>query len=107
MIKNVSLPFVLCVFVLSAIVSRGQNGDNGPDVRVGPGILNDKAYTELVPGRVLTYRLRVDQHVVNGRGVCIPATYSITILDRDESGNSRVSVEMRSVNPAYIEVQFV
>ncbi len=96
MIKTVSLPFVLCVFILSANVSRGQNGDNGPDVRVGPGILNDKAYTELVPGRVLTYRLRVDQHVVNGRGVCIPATYTITILDRDEAGNSRVSVQMRS-----------
>lgn len=91
-----SLPIYFCLLLLSMSVSKGQNTDEKPVVRVGPSILNDRAYSELVPGRVLRYTLRVDQHVVNGRGVCIPAVYSITILDVDASGNSRVSVEMRS-----------
>ncbi|HLP29688.1 MAG TPA: hypothetical protein VK147_13710 [Candidatus Didemnitutus sp.] len=96
MIKPVFLPAVVSMFLIAAVICHGQESDNGPEVRVGPGILNERTYSELVPGRVLTYRLRVDQHVVNGRGVCIPATFTITILDRDEAGNSRVSVQMRS-----------
>lgn len=94
--KPISLSIYICLMLLSISVSQGQDTDNGPIILVGPGILNDRAYTELTPGRHLTYKLRVDQHVMNGRGVCIPAIYSISILDRDLAGNSRVSVEMRS-----------
>lgn len=94
--KLLSLALYLCLILLSVGVSKGQDTNDTSAILVGPAILNDRAYTELIPGRVLTYRLRVDQHVVNGRGVCIPAVYSISILDRDAAGNSRVSVEMRS-----------
>ncbi len=94
--KLLALTVHFCLIFISIGVSKGQDTSDTPIIQVGPEVLNDKAYTELTPGRVLTYKLRVDQHVVHGRGVCIPAIYSIAILDRDAAGNSRVSVEMRS-----------
>ncbi|HLP29687.1 MAG TPA: hypothetical protein VK147_13705 [Candidatus Didemnitutus sp.] len=94
--KNVMLLIYSCFLVLLSTIGSAQDIDDGQQIKVGPGILYDKTYSELVPGRVLSYRLRVDYKVVNGRGVTIPAVYSITILDRDDAGNSRISVEMRS-----------
>lgn len=94
--KIASMLIGFFLVVLSSAICAAQDTVDSSEIKVGPGIHYDKAYTELTPGRVLTYRLRVDHHVVNGRGVSIPAVYSITILDRDNAGNSRISVEMRS-----------
>ncbi len=94
--KLLLLPICIWLFLLSISVSKGQVTNKKPIIDIGPAILNDSTYTELQTGRVLTYRLRVDQHVVNGRGVCISAVYTIAILHKDADGNSHISVEMRS-----------
>jgi hypothetical protein len=59
-------------------------------------VLPPSPTSDLQPGATLTYHLRIDQHVMNGRGVAIPAIFRITVLDRDTKGTLRVATEVRS-----------
>jgi len=58
---------------------------------------NTSSESELVPGRILSYHLRIDQSVVKDKGVCIPAVYQLEVLDRDVTGNVRVAVHVRTM----------
>lgn len=62
--------------------------------QIGPKLIIDSGETELLPGRILLYHLRIDQSVVNARGVCVPAVYQLEVLDRDAIGNVRVAVQV-------------
>jgi len=82
---------LLCVSLFMNIETSGQTEQIGPDIII------DSGETELLPGRMLSYHLRIDQSVVNNRGVCVPAVYQLEVLDRDASGNIRIAVQVRTM----------
>lgn len=87
--KNVIL--LLCMAMIMSINASGQSE------QIGPNFMIDSGETELIPGRMLSYHLRIDQSVVNDRGVCVPAVYQLEVLDRDAIGNVRVAVQVRTM----------
>ncbi|HLP29685.1 MAG TPA: hypothetical protein VK147_13695 [Candidatus Didemnitutus sp.] len=80
-----------CVSLILTVEASAQTG------RMESHSGDVSAESELVPGRVLTYHLRVDQSVVKDKGVCIPAVYQLEVLDRDAAGNVRVGVHVRTM----------
>jgi len=85
---------LLCVSIIALFVYHVASGQSEQS---GPGMVEEASKSDLVIGRILSYHLRIDQHVVNDRGVCIPAVYQLEIIDRDEVGNVRVVVHMRTM----------
>ncbi len=84
----------LCVSVLALLIYQVASGQNEQS---GPGMVQDQGTSDLAIGRILSYHLRIDQHVMNDKGVCVPAVYQLEIIDRDEVGNVRVAVKMRTM----------
>ncbi len=85
---------LLCVASLSFLLCFSAYSQ---DEQSGTGMILDQGASDLSIGRILSYHLRIDQHVVNNRGVCVPAVYQLEIIDRDEFGNVRVAVHMRTM----------
>lgn len=83
--------YVSVLALLSFHVGYGQSEQSGP------GMVQDQGNNDLAIGRILSYHLRIDQHVMNDKGVCVPAVYQLEIVDRDEVGNVRVVVKMRTM----------